>query len=57
MVFWEVSMNKIREVLWVWLGVVGLLVLGCCMIVVYCGMDCKMVWCYVEVCVGIWFVL
>lgn len=41
MAFREVSMNKIREVLRVWLGVAGLPAPGCRTIAAHCGMDRK----------------
>lgn len=47
MAFREVSMNKIREVLRVWLGVAGLPA-GCRTIAAHCGMDRKTVRRYVE---------
>lgn len=48
MAFREVSMNKIREVLRVWLGVAGLPAPGCRTIAAHCGMDRKTVRRYVE---------
>lgn len=47
MAFREVSMNKIREVLRVWLGVAGLPAPGCRTIAAHCGMDRKTVRRYV----------
>lgn len=48
MAFREVSMNKIREVLRVWLGVAGLPAPGCRTIAAHCGMDRKTVRRYVR---------
>ncbi|MFV3891774.1 hypothetical protein ACNJLH_11640 [Mycobacterium tuberculosis] len=48
MAFREVSMNKIREVLRVWLGVAGLPAPECRTIAAHCGMDRKTVRRYVE---------
>ncbi|GFG52461.1 hypothetical protein MAGR_39020 [Mycolicibacterium agri] len=48
MAFREVSVNEIREVLRVWLGVAGLPAPGYRTIAAYCGLDRKTVRRYVE---------
>lgn len=48
MAFREVSMNKIREVPRVWLGVAGLPAPGCRTIAAHCGVDRNAVRRYVE---------
>jgi hypothetical protein len=48
MAFREVSVNEIREVLRLWLGVVGLPASGLCTIAAHCGVDRKTVRRYVE---------
>ena len=48
MAFREVSVNEIREVLRVWLGVVGLPAPGYRSIAAHCGLDRKTVRRYVE---------
>jgi hypothetical protein len=48
MAFREISVNEIREVLRLWLGVAGLLAPGLRTIAAHCGVDRKTVRRYVE---------
>ena len=54
MAFREVSVNEIREVLRVWLGVAGLPAPGYRTIAAHCGVDRKTVRRYVEADPALW---